>query len=271
MKLFENFKKNISLKITLISIICLLLLKQLLILFNVFTKYWYIIDFITQRLFFILCILMLLQSLLNLSFIKDLQEEMSVFNEGPTNKSPFIAKLREYHFLLLVFAYLLYSLAVTYFVNDPLISNLLGLIAFISLILYFVQFVIYTKEYVRKSFKFDKSVLNTDKKALTRGMFTAANVRAGATLCIECTKALMTVAGGLEMGYKLTHGGMNDVSPWRQKWLNKTFPDDTTKIWSESKAATAIHNRALGKPHLDMYDSLGDKIKKSLPESETKK
>lgn len=164
MKLFENLKKNVSLKITFISLICLLFLRQLLILFNVFIDYLYIIDFLNWRLFFILCILMLLESLLNLSFIKDLQQEMSIFNEGPTNKSFFITQLRKYHFSLLLSAYLLYSLAVTYFVNDPSISNLLGLIAFINLILYLVQFVVYTNEYVTKSFKFNKNILNKDKK-----------------------------------------------------------------------------------------------------------
>ena len=58
---------------------------------------------------------------------------------------------------------------------------------------------------------------------------------------------------------------MNDVSPWRQEWLNKTFPDDKTKIWTESKAAMAMHNRAMGNSHDSMYDSISDKIKKSLP------
>merc|ERR1712113_761356 len=147
-----------------ISLICLLLLKQLLILFNIYIEYWYIIDFLNWRLFYILCILMLLQSLLNLSFIKDLQQEMSIFNEGPANKSFFVTQLRKYHFSLLLSAYLLYSLAVTYFVNDSSISNLLGLVAFINLILYLVQFVVYTKEYTTKSFKSNKSIFSTDKK-----------------------------------------------------------------------------------------------------------
>ena len=44
----------------------------------------------------------------------------------------------------------LYSLEVTYFVNDPSIFYLFGLIAFISLILYLVQFVVYTKEYLTR-------------------------------------------------------------------------------------------------------------------------
>ena len=267
MKLLKNLKDNISLKITSISVACLLFLKQLLIIFNIFTEYLYIIDFLNWRLFSILCILILLQSLLNLPFIKDLQQEMSIFNEGPANKSFFVTQLRKYHFSLLLSAYLLYSLAVTYFVNDPAISYLFGLIAFINLILYLVQFAVYTKEYVTKSFKSNKSIFNKDKKkkGSTRGMITVSNLKKVATVCIECAKNAIILGGGLEIGYKLTHGGMNDVSPWRQEWLNKTFPDDKIKIWTESKAGMAMHNRAMGNPHDAMYDSIGDKIKKSLP------
>lgn len=191
---------------------------------------------------------------------------MSIFNEGPVNKSFFITQLRKYNFSLILSTYLLYSLAVTYFVNDPSISYLLGLIAFISLILYLVQFTVSTKEYLTKSFKFNNNIFNKDKKkGSTKGMVTALNLKKVATVCIECAKTGITLGGGLEIAYKLIHGGMNDVSPWRQKWLNNTFPDDETKVWTESKAAMAMHNRAMGNPHNAIYDSVGDKIKKPFP------
>jgi hypothetical protein len=208
----------------------------------------------------------ILQSLLNLPFIKDLQQEMTIFNEGPANKFSFIANLRKYHFSFMLSAYLLYSLAVTYFVEDPLISYLLGLIAFIMLTLYLVQFVIYTNEYVKKSFKSNKSTFSKDKKSQTRNMVTISNLKKISIVCLECAKGAITLGGGAELMYKLTHGGMNDISPWRQEWLNQTFPDDITKIWTESKAAMAMHNRAMGNPHDSIYESVGDKIKKSLPE-----
>lgn len=156
MELFKKLKNNVSIKITIFFLVFSLFLKLLLILCNVFVEYLYIIDFINWRLFFVLCILVLLQILLNSSFVKDLQQEMSIFNEGPANKSSFIAHLRKYHFALLLSAYVLYSLAVTYFVEEPFISYLLGLIAFINLILYLVQFVVYTNEYVKKSFTSNK-------------------------------------------------------------------------------------------------------------------
>lgn len=196
MKLLKELKDNLSIKITIILLGFLLLLKLLFTLCNIFVEYLYLIDFINWRLFFILCILVLLQSLLNLPFIKDLQQEMSIFNEGPANKSSFIAHLRKYHFSLLLSAYLLYSLAVTYFVEEPFISYLLGLIAFINLILYLVQFVVYTNEYVKKSFKSNKSILNRDKrKGQTRNMITVSTLKKVATVCIECAKGAITLGG----------------------------------------------------------------------------
>jgi hypothetical protein len=129
-----------------------------------------------------------------------------------------------------------------------------------------VQFVVYTKEYTTKSFKSNKSIFSMDKrKGSTRGMVTSPKIKQVAIVCVECVKVLLTVGGGLEIGYKLTHGDMNDISPLRQQWLNEMFPEDKTKIWSESKAAMAMHNRAMGNPHDAIYDSIGDKIKKSLP------
>merc|ERR1712099_223574 len=101
-------------------------------------------------------------------------------------------------------------------------------------------------------------------------MITTPNIKRVGTVCFECAKAIITLAGGLEIGYKLSHGGMNDISPLRQQWLNEMFPEDKTKVWSESKAAMAMHNRAMGNPHDTIYDSIGDKIKKSLPKKKIK-
>lgn len=259
-------KKLKSVHVIFLFLIFLLLLKLLFTLCSVFLDYFYIIDFLCWRLFFILCILVLLQGFLNLSFIKDLKEEMDIFNEGPPNKSSFMANLRKYHFSLLISGYLSYSLAVTIFVEDPFVSNLLGIVALINLTLYLVQSVVYINEYIKKSFKFDKTISdgNRNKKnGQTRTMFTAANTKKVATICVECVKTAVTLGGGAEVVYKLTHGGMNDVSPWRQSWLNQNFPEDKTKIWTESKAASALHYRAMGYSHDSLYDSVGDKLIKA--------
>ena len=57
---------------------------------------------------------------------------------------------------------------------------------------------------------------------------------------------------------------VNDVSPWRQYWLNQTFPDNKTKFWTESKAAIAMHNRSMGNLHNYIHDFVGDKIIEAL-------
>lgn len=76
-----------------------------------------------------------------------------------------------------------------------------------------------------------------------------------AVVCLECAKAGLTITGGFELAWKLTNGGMNAVSPPRQFLLNQTFPDDRTKVWTESKVAMALHNQVMGNPHDKIYDS----------------
>ena len=110
---------------------------------------------------------MFLQILLSLTFVKDKQQEMPIFNEGPINKSSFIACLRKFHYSLLFSVYLLHFLAVTYFIEHPLISCLLGLMAFINLTLYLVQFVVYTNEYITKSSKSNRIFSTRIKPSMT--------------------------------------------------------------------------------------------------------
>ena len=52
MNLLKNLKNNLSLKINCILLTCLLLVKQLLILFNIFIDYLWIINFLSWRLFY---------------------------------------------------------------------------------------------------------------------------------------------------------------------------------------------------------------------------
>ena len=72
-------------------------------------------------------------------------------------------------------------------------------------------------------------------------------------ICLECAKVGVQLGLGAEAGCKLTHGGMNDISPWCQSALNHMFPDDRTKVWTETKAGMAMHNRAMGYPHDNIY------------------
>lgn len=66
---------------------------------------------------------------------------------------------------------------------------------------------------------------------------------------------------------------MNDMTPWRQYVLNKMYPDDRTKVWTETKAAVAAHNRAMGYPHDRIYTNTDafKNFKDILPKSGDKK
>lgn len=82
---------------------------------------------------------------------------------------------------------------------------------------------------------------------------TNPGVRKTVVFCVECVKNVSSFVVGAELMYKLSAGGMNAVSPPRQLVLNRMFPDDRTKIWTESKAAYAMHNQAMGNPHNNIY------------------
>jgi hypothetical protein len=43
--------------------------------------------------------------------------------------------------------------------------------------------------------------------------------------------------------------------------MNQMFPEDKTKIWTETKAAAAMQNRTMGYPHDNIYQT-GDTLSK---------
>jgi len=225
--------------------------------FEILTDYLYLLEFVLIRLALVSLFLMLLQVLLDLPFTKDFQEELQIFNQNPKG-NPFVVLLRKYHFQLFLLAYISFGLATTYFVENFMISYVLGVVTFIVVILYLVQFVIYTKNYLqRQTENFTYSATDTGKKYISTA--TSQTIKKVAVVCLECAKVSVHIGLGAEAGYKLTHGGMNNMSPWRQAVMNKMFPDDRTKIWTETKAAMAMHNRAMGYPHGNIYKT-GDTI-----------
>jgi len=225
--------------------------------FQILTDYLYLLEFVLIRLVLVSLFLILLQFLLELPFTKDFQAELQVFNQNPKG-SPFLVLLRKYHFQLFLLAYISFGLATTYFVENVLISYVLGVVTFISVFLYLVQFIIYTKNYLQLQAKnFTYSATDTGKRYISTA--SGQTIKKVAVVCLECAKVGVQIGLGYEAGYKLTHGGMNDMSPRRQSAMNKMFPDDRTKIWTESKAAMAMHNRAMGYPHDNIYKT-GDTI-----------
>jgi hypothetical protein len=47
-----------------------------------------------------------------------------------------------------------------------------------------------------------------------KNMVPVSTLKKVATVRIECAKRAITLGSELEVGYKLTHGGIHDVSPW---------------------------------------------------------
>jgi hypothetical protein len=200
---FKKIKKNQHLTKLSVFILFLSFLYCLLFRFEILTDYLYFLEFVIIRLLVVLILLILLQVLLDLPFAKGFQEELQIFNQNPKNK-PFVVLLRRYHFQLFLLAYISFSLATTYFVENFMVSYVLGVLTFISIILYLVQFVVYMTNYVGLQIKgFTSSVTST--KPFTRGIsiattMTAKNAQKIAVVCIECLKVGVQVGLGAEIG-----------------------------------------------------------------------
>ena len=196
--------------------------------FQILTAYLYLLEFVLTRLILVSLFLVLLQVFLDLPFAKGFQEEFQIFNENPKGR-PFLVLLRKYHFQLFLLSYISFGLSTTYFVENFMVSYVLGIVTFIALILYLVQFVVYTKNYLQRQ---TKNVTYSGPNRGRRYFSTPSiqTIKKVGVVCLECAKVGIQIGLGAEAAYKLTHGGMNDMSPWRQSAMNKMFPEDKTKI-----------------------------------------
>lgn len=265
--ILKNFKSNPYLK-TLVKLFVLLVpLYFILDFFQIFPDYLYILEFIITRVVFISVLLIVLQFLTNLPVSKSFQAEYEIFNEE-FKHYPFVTFLRKYNFYLFLVSYICFSLATTYYVDNYMVSNVLGIITIFSVTLYITQFVVYMGRHIQRPVK--PTAPYTGKNLIKRyvGTWIPQAQKVGVA-CLECVKVAVQLGFGAEAAWKLSHGGMNDVSPWRQEGLNRMFPEDRTGIWTESKAGAAIHNRSMGYPHDTLYStkdtlgSLAEKAKKS--------
>merc|ERR1711933_59436 len=119
-----------------------------------------------------------------------------------------------------------------FFVENQSISYLLSLIAFINLILYLTQFVVYTKECVTKSFKSNENILSKEKKRLNKRCGYCLRFEANNNCILNALKILLTLSDELIISHKSTHRSINDLSPYQQEWLSKTFLNNKAKIWT---------------------------------------
>ncbi len=257
-----NFKKPLVIKVSFVLIILIQVIKQIIILFDTFVEYVEILELLSQRLLVIVFILLVVGRLSDVPFVKDFRKEMEKFGEGPKNKSLLLTKIRDWHFMILLAGYLSYFIGISY-TENLLVTNLMCLVSITCFGLYLVHFVVYSKAYIRRSFIYNKKNVNINKGPI-RNIFTGAFVKKTGTLCVECLKVTGAAVLSGEVLWKFSSGSMNAVSPPRNWILNKEFPDDKTKIWTETKAALAYHQKSMGIPHGTMYEPVGEKMKKSL-------
>jgi len=84
------------------------------------------------------------------------------------------------------------------------------MLSFFCSFLYLIQFTVYTSNYIQFQLK------TTGRgKPFVKQMFTMAGVCQGAVTCWECAKTGLQLGLDAEGAYKLTHGGMNEMTPWR--------------------------------------------------------
>lgn len=204
-----------------------------------------ILTFLIKRLVLLLVVFILMERFQDK--IKYFNSEMQIFEEGPENKSKFLIFLRKWHYILLIFIVLTHSLAILYAVDGPAISFLFGTLSFILSLLYLYQFVCYVKPYIYQSRITYKQNISQSKLTIWT-LASQIPVLKVVIICFECSKCVVSLCLAVESLYKLTHGGFNEVSPIRQAFLNRQFPDDKTKIWTESKAVSVLDDRAFGNP-----------------------
>jgi len=247
------------------------------------------IGFAIRRFIFLLIFIITLTNVRDFPAVQIFQADYAIFDEGPSNKGAFLTFVRKHHILIIILSYISYALATSVFVTNPLISTFFGILTLVFAALYLVQSTVYfiafwknplDKPYSsfskksqkkktdlrrtpRRTMFRDKPYLSFSKKSQKkktdprrtprRTMFSGTAIRKAAVTCLECGKGVGTLMIAGETLYKLSAGGLNTMSPPRQWVLNNMFPDDRTKLWTESKAAYALHNRAMGNPHNDIY------------------
>ena len=83
--------------------------------FDLFPDYLFLIEMACWRLLFLLTLLCFYHILRGIPFFMDLSGELKTFDEGPSNKSWFIAVLRRFHVSMLGMGSVFYTIALVFF------------------------------------------------------------------------------------------------------------------------------------------------------------
>jgi len=117
------------------------------------------------------------------------------------------------------------------------VANILGFTSLLLAAGYGMQSAFYVT-YIINSVK----PMSPGKRSFSFGL----GMKKAVQICAECTKTTLQLGFGLEMGYKLTHGGLNDISPVRQYFINtNVFPEKPDRIWTEASLGYEVQKRAL--------------------------
>lgn len=211
---------------------------------NIFFNFTYIegILVVSSRLLLLLLIFSISLFLGKLEIIKEIKLEFLVLdNEAVLHGFP--SFFRRFHIVFLIIATFCY-LMIPFFEGNSFFQYLCLYVGFFFISLFFLQFFTHLFFYVKKSKNDHKNI---------RSFSTVVGAKKVIVVCAECAKIGAGILLAGELGYKMLAGGPNAVSPPRSYILNQMFPSDRTKVWSESKAALSIHNRAMGRDHLEIY------------------
>jgi hypothetical protein len=221
-------------------------------------RYLWVIEFIILRITTLLLLLFLYSKLAQTKFFIGLRKEILVF-DLPRDNPNFLVKVREYHYLILIVSYALYTLSIAIVIDFPRLANFAAFVSIMGGLIYIIHFLVYASNYLKLNIMEIKAngLVKGTRSFSSYDMFQKASV-----VCLESMKVCGCFILVSELSWKMTHGGPNSIPPWREAVLNDMFPDDNTKVWSETKAGHALENRSIGNPHSDLYKD--DVISKKL-------
>ena len=200
---------------------------QIFYFFNLFPNQLFLLEMACWRLLFLVLLLHGYHISQNVPFFKDLSKELERFNEGPPGKSWFLAFLRRFHILILIGGYIFYTVAMGFFLDNDPVCLLLTVVSFLLMVLYLVQFLVYTKAYLKKSPVNPPVSFGGPFMSQKRGFQFAI-------VCLECIKVGGALIITVEMLYKFPFG-LASVSPWRNEAMNAAF-DTPGQRWTEDRA-----------------------------------
>lgn len=205
---------------------------------DLYPQYYYILNILFIRGIFFITIYFIVKILKKIHVFKSMLKESQAFENGfYKNRHKSISLLRRYQFFVFFLTFITYQGSIVLPSEYYLISNTLG---FASLLLaggYAIQSMEYISYIVRS-----KNPDLSGRRYFSFGLGMKKSVQ----VCAECVKTTLQLGFGLEMSYKLTHGGLNDISPPRQYLINHTvFPEKPNRVWSEASLGFEIQKRAI--------------------------